>query len=235
MPQYYPVMLNVRNRPAIVVGGDRIAAEKAKALWESGANVQVLSPTFCDELLLLAEQERFSLHRKAYERGDLAGAFVVIAATTDPQLVQAIWAETQEHGQLVNIVDIPEYCSFILPSILRREQLTIAVSTEGASPSLAKRIRHQLEEEFPLAYGPYLRLATQARTHLRANNVSYDRRDEFFGDFFTSDVLACLIKGNNTQAALITTALLQKYGIDLPTSELETALAKEKINVNQAP
>src|SRR3981081_3978146 len=74
MPQYYPVMLNMRNRPAIVVGGDRIAAEKAKALWESGANVQVLSPTFCDELLLLAEQERFTLHRKAYEPGDLAGA-----------------------------------------------------------------------------------------------------------------------------------------------------------------
>ncbi|MFL5691315.1 MAG: bifunctional precorrin-2 dehydrogenase/sirohydrochlorin ferrochelatase, partial [Ktedonobacteraceae bacterium] len=91
MPQYYPVMLNVRNRPAIIVGGDRIAAEKAKALWESGANVQVLSPTFCDELLLLAEQERFTLHRKAYEPGDLAGAFVVVAATTDPQLVQAIW------------------------------------------------------------------------------------------------------------------------------------------------
>jgi len=233
MPQYYPVMINVRNRPAIVVGGDRIAAEKAKALWESGANVQVLSPTFCDELLLLAEQERFTLHRKAYERGDLAGAFVVVAATTDPQLVQAIWAETQEHGQLVNIVDIPEYCSFILPSILRREQLTIAVSTEGASPSLAKRIRHQLEEEFPLAYGPYLRLATQARRHLRANNVSYDRRDDFFSDFFTSDVLPQLAEGNTAQATVVTAALLQIYGVDVPPDVLEAALlAEEKAYVN---
>src|SRR5437588_1393338 len=234
MPNYYPVMLDVRGRLAIVVGGDRVAAEKATGLAASGADVRVISPQFCDELLTQAEHKRVTLRRKAYEPGDLAGAFVVIAATNDPQLVQAIWTETQERGQLVNIVDIPAHCSFILPSILRREPLTIAVSTEGASPSLAKRIRHDLEEEFPLAYGPYLRLATQARTHLRANNVSYDKRDDFFGDFFTSDVLACLIKGNNTQASLITAALLQKYGINLPASDLETAFAEEKTYVNQA-
>src|SRR6266446_5979895 len=228
MPQYYPVMLNVRNRPAIVVGGDRIAAEKAKALWESGANVQVLSPTFCDELLLLAEQERFTLHRKAYEPGDLAGAFVVIAATTDLQLVQAIWAETQERGQLVNIVDIPEYCTFILPSILRRGQLTIAVSTEGASPGLAKRIRHNLEEIFPLAYSSYVRLAALARTHLRRNGVSYERRDDFFRDFFASEVLLWLAEGNRAQAALITAALLRNYGIDVPASILEVDLEMEE-------
>src|SRR5258708_7283630 len=227
-------MLDIRGRVAIVIGGDRVAAGKAAALAASGAYVNVQSLEFCEELLKLVEQKQVTLRRKAYAPGDLAGAFVVIAATNDPQLVQSIWAETQERGQLVNIVDIPEYCSFILPSILRRDQLTIAVSTEGASPSLAKRIRHQLEEEFPLAYGPYLRLATQARTHLRANNVSYDRRDDFFGDFFTSDVLACLIKGNNTQAALITAALLQKYGINLPASDLETAFAEEKTYVNQA-
>src|SRR5260221_5226036 len=224
MPQYYPVMLNVRNRPAIVVGGDRIAAENAKELWESGANVQVLSPTFCDELLLLAEQERFILHRKAYERGDLAGAFVVIAATTDPQLVQAIWAETQEHGQLVNIVDIPAYCSFILPSILRREPLTIAVSTEGTSPSLAKRIRQDLEEIFPPAYGTYLRLAALARTYLRQHGVSYDRRDDFFNDFHTSSVLASLVEEDIPRAAAITASLLQRYGIDVPAHMLPADL-----------
>ncbi|MFL5625357.1 MAG: bifunctional precorrin-2 dehydrogenase/sirohydrochlorin ferrochelatase [Ktedonobacteraceae bacterium] len=234
MPKYYPVMLDVRGRSAIVIGGDRVAAEKATALWESGANVQILSPVFCDELLRLAEQERVTLRHKNYEPGDLAGAFVVIAATSDPQLVQSIWSETQERGQLVNIVDMPKYCSFILPSILRREQLTIAVSTEGASPGLAKRIRHSLEESFPLAYGPYLQLATQARAHLRAHGVSYDRRDDFFGNFFTSDVLTCLVQGNKAQAAITTAALLQKFGIDVPASELEAALEEEKEYVDRA-
>ena len=127
MPRYYPVMLDIRDRLAIVVGGDRVAAEKAAALTASGARVSVLSPAFCDELLQQAERKQVTLLRKAYEPGDLAGAFVVIAATNNPQLIEAIWAETQERGQLVNIVDVPAYCSFILPSILRRDQLTIAV------------------------------------------------------------------------------------------------------------
>ena len=104
---------------------------------------------------------------------------------------------------MVNIVDIPERCSFIMPSILRRDQLTIAVSTEGASPSLAKRIRQNLEESFPPVYGTYLRLAALARTQLRKNGVSYERRDDFFSDFFTSDVLARLVEGKVSQATMI--------------------------------
>lgn len=232
MPNYYPLMLDVRGRQAIVIGGDRVAAEKAVALAASGARVSVLSREFCDELLALAEQKRVTLRRKAYEPGDLAGAFVVIAATNDLQLVQAIWAETQERGQLVNIVDNPEYCSFIVPSVLRREQLTIAVSTGGASPGLARRIRHSLEELFPLAYGTYVRLAALARTYLRKNGVSYTRRDDFCSDFFASDVLARLIEGDKAQASLITSALLRKYNIDVPAHVLEAALEGEKEHVN---
>ncbi len=228
MPDYYPAMLDIRGRVAIVIGGDRVAAGKAAALAASGAYVNVQSLEFCEELLKLVEQKQVTLRRKAYEPGDLAGAFVVIAATNDPQLVQSIWAETQERGQLVNIVDIPEYCTFILPSILRRGQLTIAVSTEGASPGLAKRIRHSLEESFPLAYSSYVRLAALARTHLRRNGVSYERRDDFFRDFFASEVLLRLAEGNRAQAALITAALLRNYGIDVPGSVLEVDLEMEE-------
>jgi precorrin-2 dehydrogenase / sirohydrochlorin ferrochelatase len=222
MPNYYPVMLDVRGRLAIVVGGDRVAAEKAAGLAASGADVRVISPQFCDELLAQAEHKRVTLHHKAYEPGDLAEAFVVIAATNDPQLVQAIWTETQERGQLVNIVDIPAYCSFILPSILRREPLTIAVSTEGASPSLAKRIRHDLEEIFPPAYG----------TYLRQRGVSYDRRDDFFNDFHTSDVLASLVEEDIPRAAAVTASLLQRYGIDVPAHTLAVDLEKEHAYVS---
>ena len=232
MPEYYPVMLDVRGRLAIVVGGDRVAAEKAAALSASGAHVSVINPAFCDELLMQAEYKRVTLRRKAYEPGDLEGAFVVVAATKDAQLVEAIWTETQKSGQLVNIVDIPERCSFIMPSILRRGQLTIAVSTEGASPGLAKRIRQNLEEIFPLAYGTYLRLAALARTHLRKNGVSYERRDDFFSDFFTSDVLAQLVEGNVAQATVITAELLRRYEVDVSASVLEASLEKEKQYVN---
>lgn len=232
MPKYYPVMLDVRDRLAIVVGGDRVAAEKAAALSASGAHVSVINPAFCDELLMQAGYKRVTLRRKAYEPGDLEGAFVVVAATNDSQLVEAIWTETQKSGQLVNIVDIPERCSFIMPSILRRDQLTIAVSTEGASPGLAKRIRQNLEEIFPLAYGTYLRLAALARTHLRKNGVSYERRDDFFSDFFASDVLARLVERDVAQATVITAELLRHYDVDVSASVLEASLEEEKTYVN---
>jgi precorrin-2 dehydrogenase len=232
MPKYYPVMLDVRGRTAIVVGGDRVAADKAAALSASGAQVSVIHPTFCDELLRQAENQRVTLRRKAYEPGDLAGAFIVVGATNDAQLMEAIWTETQKNAQLVNIVDIPERCSFIMPSILRRDQLTIAVSTEGASPSLAKRIRQNLEEIFPLAYGTYLRLAALARTHLRKNGVSYERRDDFFSDFFTSNVLAQLVEENVAQATVITAELLRHYGVDVSASVLQANLVEEKQYVN---
>jgi len=219
MPKYYPIMLDVRNRPAIVVGGNRVASDKAASLFASGARVTVLSPEFCPELLAQAARQEVELLAKSYQPGDLAAAFVVVAATDDPQLVEAIWHETQERGQLVNIVDVPARCNFIVPSILRRGQLTIAVSTEGASPSLAKRIRHQLEGTFPPAYDRYMLLASVVRSLLRRNEISYAQRDDFFGDFFVSNILELLSAGDEAAAIGTTVQLLQQHGVTT-TSEI---------------
>lgn len=224
MPNYYPIMLDIRGRPALVIGGNSIAAGKAAALAASGAIVTVMNFEFCDELLALAQRHEVTLRYKAYEAGDLAGAFVVVAATNDPQLIEAIWTETQERGQLVNIVDVPSRCSFIVPSILRRGQLTIAVSTEGASPSLAKRIRQYLETLFPPVYGRYLRLAAVVRGHLRKHGLSYTQRDDFFGDFFTSDVLKRLTDHNEAEALAVTVDLLHRYHVDVAAETLATEL-----------
>ncbi len=231
MPSYYPIMLDVRGRLAVVVGGDAVAAEKAAALSACGARVTAVAPAFCDELRALAARLDLpiALREKAYAPGDLDGAFMAVAATTrDPALTEAIWAETQRRGQLVNIVDVPARCSFIMPSILRRGQLTIAVSTEGASPSIAKRIRQRLEALFPPTFGPYLRLAATARAHLRAAGVGYARRDTFFGDYLVSDALGQLEVGDRAGAAATTARLLRDYGVDAPPAALEAALAEEE-------
>jgi precorrin-2 dehydrogenase / sirohydrochlorin ferrochelatase len=100
-----------------------------------------------------------------------------------------------------------------VPSVLRRDQLTIAVSTEGSSPGLAKRIRQQLEKFFPPAYGTYLRIAATVRTYLRKNGLSYARRDEFFGDFYNSEILNHLVKGEKEEALAETQTLLKRYEI----------------------
>lgn len=224
MPNYYPIMLDVRHRPALVIGGNRIAAEKAAALSASGAVVTVMHPDFCEELLALERRQKVTLRYEAYKPGDLAGAFVVVAATDDPRLIEAVWNETLERGQLVNIVDVPAHCSFIVPSILRRDQLTIAVSTEGASPSLAKRIRQRLEHLFLPAYGTYLRLAAIARGHLRLHGLSYAERDDFFGDYYNSEILDFLAEQNETAALTATTGLLHRYHIDVAPETLAREL-----------
>jgi precorrin-2 dehydrogenase/sirohydrochlorin ferrochelatase len=221
MPNYYPIMLDIRDRPALVIGGNSVAAEKAAALHASGARVTVINTTFCDELLDMGRSQAVTLRYKAYERGDLAGAFVVVAAVTyETALAEAIWQEAQGRGQLINVVDVPERCNFIVPSILRRGQLTIAVSTEGTSPSLAKRIRQRLETLFPLAYDKYLRIAAIVRAHLREQGLTYAQRDDFFGDFFSSDILELLIENDETEALASTVRLLQHYNINISVSTI---------------
>ena len=228
MPQYYPIMLDVRQRPALVIGGNRIAAEKATVLAACGAVVTVMHPDFCEELLALARSQQATLRYKSYEAGDLAGAFVVVAVSDDARHSEAIWAEAQERGQLLNIVDVPARCSFIVPSILRREQLTIAVSTEGASPSLAKRIRQRLEPLFPTAYGAYLRLAAAARGHMRRRGLSYAQRDAFFGDFFDSEILDLLATENETAALAAATELLRAYHVEIAPETLASELEESE-------
>lgn len=227
MPGYYPVMLDLRGRPVIVVGGNDAAAEKAASLSRSGARVVVLAPSFTDELEAMASRGEVELWRKTYESGDLAGAALVVAAVTyEPEMVEAVWAETQRSGQLVNIVDVPSRCTFIVPSVLRRDQLTIAVSTEGSNPSLAKRVRQRLEDLFPTAFGPYLRLGAVARAHLRRTGVSYARRDRFFGAYEDSEALALLTEGDDAAAREATTTLLHAYGVSVQPDELAACLQR---------
>lgn len=230
MPNYYPSMLDVRDRYALVIGGNRIAAEKAAALHAAGAKVTALNPEFCEELLDLARYQGITLRYKAYEYGDLKGAFIVIAtATYDPELAEAIWSEGQEHGQLVNIVDLPTHCNFIIPSILRRGKLTIAVSTEGAAPGLAKRIRQQLENHLPSSYETYINLATVTRQYLRNSTVTYEQRDDFFGEFFASDILNLLTDNDVVEALASTVRLLRRYTIDVSVSTIIQDLEKVEV------
>lgn len=229
---YYPVMLDVRNQLAIIIGGDRVAAEKAANLSTAGAQVTVISQSFCNELLDLERNRAVTLHHKTYEHGDLAGAFVVVAATThNPELTEAIWNEAQEHRQLINIVDVPNRCNFILPSILRRGHLTISVSTEGTSPGLAKRIRQYLEDLFPSAYTAYFQLAAIARAYIKSHGLSYQERDAFFGEFFNSGILEFLIDGNQVEALDTIVLLLQQHNIDISVITLIDDM-KEAVSSN---
>jgi siroheme synthase-like protein len=155
-----------------VVGGGTVAWRKVKVLTEHGAEVRVISPELCPELRQMAAKGNIEALTREYEDGDLAGAFVVIAATDDTNINEQISKEAERRDQLVNVVDDAARSNFIVPSYLRRGDITIAVSTAGRSPALARKIRTELEEHFGDEYAALARLVKEVRTEFIDQGVT---------------------------------------------------------------
>lgn len=160
MAKYYPIFLNIQDKKCVVVGGGNVAWRKVCSLKDAGAKVTVMSPEFCPELEKEAEVE---LIRQKYDAGVLRGAVVVVASTDDGEVNKKVYYDAVERGILVNVVDRPEYCSFIVPSSVLRGDLCISISTGGASPSLARNIRQRLENQFGEEYDEFTSLLSEMR------------------------------------------------------------------------
>ena len=173
-PVYYPVSLNVSGKRCVVVGGGQVALRKVRALLECGANVEVISPEFCSELVELAEDRRISVSYRQYQLGDLKNAFIAIAATDNSDINRKVVKEAQSNAILVNIADDAENSNFILPSYLRRGDVAIAVSTAGRSPALARKIRTRLEEVFGDEYASLALLVDEVRAEVKRQGIKVD-------------------------------------------------------------
>ncbi len=144
----YPIFLKLENVPCLVVGGGAVAARKVRGLLASGARVTVVSPEAAEELAALARAGRIEWRRRAFAPGDLEGFRLAIAATNRPEVNSRVYEEALASGGLVNAVDDPQHSSFFVPSVVRRGLLTLAISTSGAVPYLARRLREHLEGRF---------------------------------------------------------------------------------------
>ena len=173
---YYPIGLDVCGKHCVVIGGGTVALRKVKALLEHGAIVDVVCPYLCPELSELAKANIIKGHLKEYEPQDINDAFLVIAATNEEATNKKVADEATRHKILVNTVDKPESTDFIVPSYLRRGALTIAVSTNGASPALSRKVRTNLEQIFSEEYTCLTALIEEVRSELRnkAINISGD-------------------------------------------------------------
>ena len=148
MPFRYPVALELSGRRCVVTGGGREAEGKARALLEADADVVVIAPRVSDGFNDLVRRSEITHIPRRYRRGDLAGAFLVIAADSDRAVRAEVFAEAEAERVLCNAVDDTEHCHFAVPSIVRRGELLLAISTGGRAPALAKRLRHRLTEQF---------------------------------------------------------------------------------------
>jgi siroheme synthase-like protein len=171
---FYPVFLELAGRPCVVVGGGPIARRKVEGLLEAGAAVTVVSPALEAGLATLAREGHLRHVARAYRPGDLAGAQLAFVATPDGAVNATVAREGRAQGVWVNAADDPERCDFILPSVLRRGALQVAVGTGGASPALARAVREELEGFLGEDYAALAEVVAEARTLLRARGRAPD-------------------------------------------------------------
>jgi len=174
--RYFPAFLDLRGRRCLVVGGGAVGTHKAQALAECGARVTVVSPTATPALAALAAAGRLVRRPRPFVERDLRGAALVVAATGVAAVDRAVAALARRRRVLVNVVDRPPECDFIVPSVLRRGPLQIAVSTGGRSPALAREIRRELEALFPHDYGDFVERVGEARARARAGGATVAAR-----------------------------------------------------------
>ncbi|MDD5093044.1 MAG: bifunctional precorrin-2 dehydrogenase/sirohydrochlorin ferrochelatase [Dehalococcoidia bacterium] len=196
---YYPVFLNISDKRCIVIGGGLVGLRKVNMLLEYGAKVDVISPEICSQIEEMAAKGEVKLARREYESVDLEGAWVVIAATNNSRTNERVAKEAHRRGILINVVDVPRISDFIVPSYLRRGDLTVAVSTNGKSPALARKIRTELEERFSDEYAQLVSLVDEVRSDLKARKIVI-REDVWQRALDIPSLLELLRAGKFTQA-----------------------------------
>lgn len=168
--KYYPICLQIEGCRCLVVGGGKVAERKVLGLLESGACVVVISPELSAGLRVLQAGGRISWEARGYRQDDVSGFFLVMAATDDREVQDQVHADAERHHILVNVADVPEKCNYILPALVKRGALSIAISTSGKSPALAKRLRRQLQ----LQIGQEYELLTEVMGAIRPYIVQQD-------------------------------------------------------------
>ena len=205
--RYYPVFLDMDGRLAVVVGGGGVAEGKVTGLLEAGARVTVVSPSLTPALMSCADDHTVTWFARRYRAGDLAGAWLAVAATDDPATNIAVAEEAASAGILINVVDTPARCSFIAPAVVRRNDLTIAISTGGKSPAMARKVREEMERLFPPEYGALLRVAGEVRSALQreGRRVTAD----LWQRALSPEVLDLVRQGRSQEAAALLTKSLR--------------------------
>ena len=198
MPSYYPAYLNVRGRRCVVFGGGKVAEGKVAQLRDAGASVTVVSPEVTPAIQAAAGQGHVNWLDRKYQNGDVQGAFLVIATTNARTVNEAIFQEAEEAGILINVADVPAQCSFIAPSIVNRGVVTVAISTGGASPALARKFREELTASPVMDWADLAGILSQARGQIKQQGLTVD--PQRWQCCLTTELLELAQRGKDDQA-----------------------------------
>lgn len=198
MTSYYPVFLDITNRLCIVVGGGKVAEAKIFQLLEYKCLISVISPKITPCILSWIKNRRISWEPRIYESGDIANAFLVITATGSAKVNTMISEEAKLHKVLLNTVDNPLLSNFIAPAIVRRGQVTLAISTNGTSPALARKFRECLSKSPLLEYADLAPLLSQIRKQVKSNG--WKVKPDIWQKLITPELLTMIKNGRKKEA-----------------------------------
>jgi len=204
----FPIFLNLKCRLCTVVGGGEVAARKAAALLREGAHIRVVSPEMSDEMKALLVSPHLTAIEREYRSGDLQDSILAFAATDRPDVNAAVYDEAEARGIPVNVADDPPHCTFYMPATVHRHPITIAISTEGLSPALARHLRERIEDAVPVAYAHLARLLGRLRPELLAAVSSQHERKDRLQRVIDSDVMPLLLSGKFDEAERLARSLL---------------------------
>lgn len=176
MTDLFPMFLKLAGKQCLVVGAGNVGDPKIGGLLETGARIRVVSPDASAAVREWAREGKIDLELRAFSPGDLDGTFLAIVATNSRTLNERVYQEAQRRGVLCNVVDVPDLCDFFYPAVVRRGDLQIAISTAGQSPSLAQKIRQQLEKQFGPAYATWVAELGETRRLILASALEKQRK-----------------------------------------------------------
>lgn len=206
MPHAFPVFLDLTDQPCLVVGGGPLAFAKAEALWQAQARVTVLAPALCADF---TSPQKFRWLARDYQDGDLQGFFLAIAARDDRSMNARLFTEAGRTGVLLNCLDDPEHCRFIFPALHRQGRLTVAVSTDGACPALAVRLRDRVAAETGPEYAAFLEKTAALRARIAARWPDFEARKTVWYRIVDSPALQLLRDGREVEADSAIEAILE--------------------------
>lgn len=206
---YYPIYLNMQGRRCLVIGGGAVAERKIAALLEAGAVPTVVSPAITDAIARWAKDHSVELIARGYRSSDLTEHELAFVATDDGAVNEQVYSDGRRLGVWVNAADDPAHCDFILPSVLRRGDLTVAVSSGGTSPALSRTIREELEIYFTEEYELLVKMASEARAQLQARGLSLPF--ETWRRALSGEVRQLLMRGDVARAKA---RLLRDLGVE---------------------
>ena len=198
---YYPVNLDLLGKPCVIVGGGLVAVRKARSLLSFGAKVTVISPALGKGMLGLFRSGQVLWVKRKYWPGSIKGFFLGIAATNDPVVNAAVAKYGMSRNMLVNVVDVPKMCNFIVPSVLRQGDLVISVSTSGKSPMVAQQLKNEIKDLVGSHYASLIKMLGSARPRIQSMHASMAKRKAVYRQILGSPILELLQQGKLRQAS----------------------------------